>query len=219
MIIKTASGKEYNLDFEPILTLMSNPANYTEFIINQINSGYYNMQKCGVVVDAGANVGLFSIYASTIADVVYAIEPTPEHFCNLCAIINHLEITNVIPIQLALWQTSGDVKFNLYNGGNTTMNSVAPNGEITVAALTVEDFFNRIQIDKADYFKCDIEGGEHFIDFAPVAKKIEQLFIEVHDTTGIGLSETANNFEPKLKNLWKNVVRLSEDAIVAFHDK
>ena len=212
MIIKTASGQEFNLDFEPILRLAADPANYTEFIVNQINSGYYCLQECGTVIDAGANVGFFSIYASTVADKVYAIEPTPQHYDNLCAIIKHLGITNIIPVRVALWKEDGSVQFDLFGGGNTTMNTISPYGQITVEACTVETLFNKLQIDRADFFKCDIEGAEHFVDFTPVADKIEHLFIEVHNdypTPGLSI----NNVEPRLKKLWKHAVRLTDDSI------
>ncbi|MCS7121544.1 MAG: FkbM family methyltransferase [Archaeoglobaceae archaeon] len=56
-----------------------------------------------VVVDAGAHVGLFTIYASRKAKKVIAIEPNPKNYSLLELNIKRNNLKNVKAIKKALW--------------------------------------------------------------------------------------------------------------------
>jgi FkbM family methyltransferase len=186
MELKTASGKIYNLDFEPINQLSKDRTSFVQVIVDQINSGLYDDSiEGGVVVDAGANVGLFSIYASTIAERVYAIEPTATHYQNMISIILALKITNIVPINMALWTHTGTVDFHLVDH-NTTMNSITGHSQNTVLVpcLDLPTLFDQYGIATVNYLKCDIEGAEFGIidheTFAQVSHRINNLYLETH---------------------------------------
>jgi FkbM family methyltransferase len=218
MEIKTASGRIYDLNFEPINTLIKSSSSYTRLIIDQINSGIYNDSiQAGIIVDAGANIGLFTIYASTVAYKIYAIEPTLEHYNNMVSILQQLNITNVIPINAALWTETGTVQFNLI-GDNSTMNSIKniSDNKVSVSSIDLPTLFDKYNIEHVNYFKCDIEGAEVDVieneKFAQVAPKINTFFVEAH---GNPLKETTDKVEQRIRQLFPNVIRKNTDTVIA----
>ena len=67
-------------------------------IINQFNDDFYYFlrdQEELNVIDLGANVGLFSLYVSPIAEKIFAVEPTPSHFELLNEVINLTQKQNI----------------------------------------------------------------------------------------------------------------------------
>ena len=75
---------------------------------------YFNQQKLSegnIVVDAGAYVGVFALYAGKKvgkSGKVIAFEPEPRNYGNLCRNIslNNLEEV-IIPIKRGLWSSNG----------------------------------------------------------------------------------------------------------------
>src|SRR5579885_1432959 len=61
-----------------------------------------NITKGDIVLDAGANVGIFSILASRKAHKVIAIEPDPENYGYLLKNIEANHAENIIPVNIAL---------------------------------------------------------------------------------------------------------------------
>jgi FkbM family methyltransferase len=221
MKIKTAIGEWLDLDFEPLISLSKNPSNYTQHIIDQVNMGIYDSSiRGGIIIDAGANVGLFSIYASCVAEKIYAIEPTMQHYNDMLKIIDKLQLKNVIPINAALWKENGVFNFNLVDY-NTTMNAITSNPtSVTVSCFNLPTFFEKYKIDRVDYFKCDIEGAEIDIindeSFAKVVSKIDFLFVEVHANAILRSTEEATNYvQNRLTTLFPVVLRVGVDRIYA----
>lgn len=65
------------------------------------------LSKADIVVDGGANIGVFSILASQSAHVVYAVEPDPTNFRYLCRNVALNNVSNVVPINAALGPKEG----------------------------------------------------------------------------------------------------------------
>ena len=112
----------------------------------------------GIVIDVGANVGSHSICFSKTADTVYAFEPHPITFENLCANLLINMSSNVIPMNYALVSYNGDTMF--YDFDITTkhysMGAYAGNGTLRLPMRTIDSFaFSPVM-----FIKMDIEGGE-----------------------------------------------------------
>jgi len=75
-----------------------------------------------VVVDAGANAGLYTIIASIWAKQVIAIEPDSQIFKTLSYNVSSNRLTNVVLKQSALSTAKGFVGF--YRRGNTQLGSI-----------------------------------------------------------------------------------------------
>ena len=174
----------------------------TDIIVNQINTeGLYNAVLADktdlVIVDIGANIGLFSLYAQDSAKRIIAVEPTPATLNILKRLVN----TNIEIVEAALAFKDGTVDFFVHE--NPTINSLAVNqsGErITVAAKTIKTILDELNVDHVDFVKCDIEGSEMFaldlLRLREVADRIDTWFIEVH--------QTSRGDEPWPGNLEKN---------------
>jgi len=143
-----------------------------------------------IIIDAGANIGLASIYfAIRFPDAhIVAIEPEKENFRLLQE--NTKSYKNIRPIQAALWprETRVDVRDRCLDlwGFQTEENSLG-----TIPAITVSKLLRQHSIPRVDILKMDIEGAEYEV-FAGVPDWISRvgiLMIELHDQFKAGCSE------------------------------
>ena len=166
-----------------------NPTSHIRSIVDQqINTDkiydfYFKDKKDLVIIDAGANVGMFSIHCSPSSKIIYAIEPTPSHFNILQKITTNFK--NIIPINCALWNKNENLTFYIIPS-NTTANSAIDTGgqAITVMGKTLQTIIEENSITHIDLLKMDIEGSEfkilndEFINYCyPI---IDNWFLEVH---------------------------------------
>jgi FkbM family methyltransferase len=105
-----------------------------------------------VVLDGGANVGVFSLLASRRARRVIAIEPDPLNFVFLVENIKRNGITNVVPINAALWDTAGTIHFK----GIGEVGQVSATGDMEVRTIMLDS----LRDETVSVMKLDIEGAE-----------------------------------------------------------
>ena len=137
------------------------------------------------IVDAGANIGLASLYFATMFPnaKIIALEPEKNNFELLKK--NTRPYPNIIPIQAALWDKdepldlndpgSGEWGFMTGKGGENVRHSVP--------GLCVETLMKQFNLDHIDIFKIDIEGAEKEV-FSQTQSWIDQvnaLIIELHE--------------------------------------
>jgi FkbM family methyltransferase len=145
-------------------------------------------QEARIVIDAGANIGVFSIYsAQKNTKKIYAIEPFPETYSLLAKNIalNHLE-KKVVLNSVALSAKSGLRNMDLSEGPSQSRGLLDKNQKTTgleVQSMTLEDFLKSIAVDKVDLLKIDIEGGEHEVFHSSsneTLEKIQSIAMEYH---------------------------------------
>jgi len=156
----------------------------------RIYAPYLENKKDAVVIDIGANIGLFSLYAAKYAKQVFALEPAEQHFDTLNRMIIYNKLTNVKPIKKALYFENSKLPF-YHNDTNQTMWSLYANVQHgndqpeMVETITLEDLLKEEKIDHVDLLKLDCEGSEGEIlggkAFANVADKIDTIVLETHD--------------------------------------
>jgi len=129
-------------------------------LISKINKG-------DIVIDAGANIGLFSIIASILVGKtgkVIAIEPEPENMKILKRNIELNNLDNIIVVDKALFSKSGE-RIKFYRDGATSRISLSDNNEpgnyIEVETITFDDIISNINL-HPKVLKMDIEGAEKF---------------------------------------------------------
>lgn len=161
-----------------------------------------------VVVDAGANVGLFSIQIARRAPAarVIAIEPEQQCFECLQANLRAFSLTNVEVHRLGLGRHTGfaEIEKAARSLDNRLVNFAAkPKGSDSVAIVSMDDLFDRLVLNEVELLKMDIEGSEYDV-FSNVhtetLTKIKTLVAEFHDNIRDGtlkvirdrLSETHN---------------------------
>ena len=105
--IKTSQQNDFTLKSNNVNVVewFNNTENYTDIILKQINEErmydpIFADRKDMVVLDLGANCGLFSLYAADSCSKLIAAEPTSSTFTVLEEIVR--DHSNVTPLQLAV---------------------------------------------------------------------------------------------------------------------
>lgn len=173
--------------------------NYIEFFIDRIYDKYLMMKKFDVVVDVGANIGLWIEYIKNISNPkkIYALEPNKKA---LHILKESFSNTNIEIIGKALSDSDGQLEFFI-DEQNSTISSAAQHGSLTtsykVDSISFKTFVDSYNIQKIDLLKVDIESGEYAL-FNSLTKedtdKIENILVEYHLIAG----RTYNDVE-KLK--------------------
>lgn len=135
-----------------------------------------------VIVDAGANIGLTSIWFSTHYPkaTIVAIEPDATNHAML--VRNTAELGNVIPLHSAIGSKAGLVDVNLRSGqswASTTARSESGSTKI----ITIMDAVRRVPRGIPLIVKIDIEGFEYDL-FADNLSWLDEaccVFVEPHD--------------------------------------
>jgi len=190
--IITSSGRSVPLDDTDIgvNAHLNDPKGCAQFIISQINTErIYDVclkNKTDLtILDIGANVGLFTLYAQDSAKRIISVEPTPSHhhiFEKLTAVSTNVELAKV-----ALCDVDGPVEFFI-SDDNSTMNSIVNKygRSIEVEGLCLKSLLDKYGLDKVDFCKIDIEGSEMravTVDtLGAVFDRINEIFIECHAT-------------------------------------
>jgi FkbM family methyltransferase len=147
------------------------------------------IEKDDVVVDIGANIGLFTVYAaSRTQNAVYAFEPSPGNFETLMQNIRASGLINIIPFQNAVSNESGIELFcDSENSTGCQLTSVFSRDDknnIEVHSITLQDIMDSNNIEKIDFLKMDCEGSEGLIlesTSKDYFQRIRKIAMEFHD--------------------------------------
>lgn len=144
-----------------------------------------------VIVDAGANIGLASVYfANKYPNArIIAIEPEQSNFEVLKANTKHYP--NITPIQAALWNRNEEInlidpglgKWGFMTGEKAASEAATDNICHAVKAMTVDSIMDEFGIDRINILKVDIEGAEKevFSDTSAWIDKVDALIVELHE--------------------------------------
>lgn len=201
---------------------IENFTSYVDIIIRQINEdklyqSFFSNKNDLVILDIGANIGLFSLYAHDCARKIYAFEPTPNHFNILRELTASYD--NIVPVNMAISDKTEDIAFYL-NNDNTTMNSIVNkySNSIIVRGISIIDFITQNNIKHVDFVKCDIEGSEMKAltpeTIEPLKYIIDFWFIEVHATENSSLENNAEILKRVFENAGYIVERHSYDGFI-----
>lgn len=147
---------------------------------DEIRSGY-------TIVDIGAHIGTFSVFASTCAEqvTVYSYEPSEEKFYFLIKNIRLNRLNNIKAFQLAVSRRGDKVKLYIDKTHSTLHSSTIPKRFYEeVNSTTLEEVLDNNRIETCDLLKMDCEGAEYEILFsAPknTLMRIENISLEYHD--------------------------------------
>lgn len=131
-------------------------------------------------VDVGANIGLFSLYASQKVGAtgkVITFEPSPKTFNRLKENIELNGCTNTHLHQLGISDKPGELSLNISGDGMDAWETFAPDlnnrfqDQVKVPVVTLDDMLANENKEKIRIVKIDVEGWEKF-----VLKGAEQFF-------------------------------------------
>jgi FkbM family methyltransferase len=146
-----------------------------------------------IIVDAGANIGMASLYfANKYPDArIIAVEPEASNFAML--VRNAKPYPNILPIQAALWYRDGEIALKAPDAANNPYSKVGfvicECDGIPVRALTMRTLMRETEIQSIDILKVDIEGAEKEVfESSDWMDGVRCLMIELHDRFKPGAS-------------------------------
>jgi len=119
-----------------------------------------------ICLDIGANIGVMSLEMASAASNghVYAFEPSPTNYSNLCKNISLNAISNITPIPVGVGDQEGVVEFNYvpHVAGCSFISTTGVREGIQeqVQIVTIDSIVSEKGISKVDFIKLDVEGAE-----------------------------------------------------------
>lgn len=164
------------------------------------------------IVDAGANIGLASIYfANKFPEAkIIAIEPEASNFELLKK--NIFPYKNIIPVCGALWDENkyidvvdvGLDKCGFMTKRKGEADKIACSICHEIKGMTVDKIMENYGIEYIDILKIDIEGAERevFQDPSSWIEKIDTLIVELHERLKVGSSRSFYNSTSGFDDEW-----------------
>jgi FkbM family methyltransferase len=148
------------------------------------------LSKGGVVIDIGANVGIFSLLAAPVADLVLALEPLREAFECLSRNVASVQADNVVCVNRAVAGKEGQALLRA-NASLTAgrllsadLDERSAGSAQQVETVTLAGIFDEWSIASCAFLKLDCEGAEFEIfDSTPseVFQRVHRVALEVHE--------------------------------------
>lgn len=192
MILKQIDGAEIDLSQYPrFVEHYAKPNSFAKEILEECNSGQWyhecleGLPNDSIIIDAGANVGLWGTWIAPKAKRVYGIEPSYSHFTILQEIS---AATNFIILgcPCALWNKNGNFDIE-QTEENTTENHITEKAG-QVHCETLAEFMaceSAKHWDEIHLLKLDIEGAEQQVILedptsGEALKRCGIVYVEVH---------------------------------------
>lgn len=160
------------------------------WITNLYGKHSFDIKEKDVVVDIGAHIGMFAIYAAHKAKngKVISFEPFIKNYELLesNAKINNLK--NLKTQNVAVGKKNGQQRLYLSPDNNTGGHSLYLKTEnndsfVDIPTISYNSMIENYKLDKIDYLKLDCEGAEYDILFnasKQAISKIEKIVMECH---------------------------------------
>jgi len=195
-------SKIENLRTPGLIKEMWNPGLPDNDLLNQLREIHeYQVykpkkEKNNIIVDAGANIGMASLYLEEFAQKVYSLEPNPQIYE---ALVKNTEgHDKIMPLNYGIFNATGTYKF--FAPEDEIPQSVVPSSEkevtkqINVQLKSIDEFMAENGIEEIDCLKLDVESSEYMIlmseGFDKVNKQISCVVGEGHFAPrGIGFPQ------------------------------
>lgn len=180
------------------------------WILEEYKEEMFEIGKNDVLIDVGAHIGLFTLYASQFCrnGSIYAFEPFKENWDLFRENIQINNLTNINTLNCAV--AGKKEKIRIYkNNKDDAAHSMYGNGDnfSEIEAVTICDIIDTQHIAKCDLLKLDCEGAEYeIIKSIPreYFTKIEKICLEYH------LADS----KPYLLDELKETLRISNYKII-----
>lgn len=163
-------------------------AAYEVWGLEEYKDKQFIINSTDVVIDIGAHIGSFSVWAARQAPNgrVYAFEPNDENHIFLEENKKLNDLKNLEIFKLAVSDKDGEASF--FNSDHLSMShsffETGAENTTTVRTISLAGILEANKIDHVDYLKIDAEGAEYLIvlNASPEAlNKVDKILIEYHD--------------------------------------
>lgn len=177
---------------------------------------YLPIEKNDVVVDVGANIGVFTAYAAfRTQKAVYAFEPFPDNYAALEQNMRANRLTNVTTRMAAISDKSGTELISVVDKSqHHRLKKFAHDGSgtyIEIPSMTLQEIMDNEHLAQIDFLKLDCEGAEALILLSTPAEyllRVKKIALEFHDH----LSEVKHEHMQKLLEDMGFITRLEWDG-------
>ncbi|KAA5544753.1 FkbM family methyltransferase [Adhaeribacter rhizoryzae] len=174
-----------------------------------------------IIVDGGANIGLFTILMKNrFPDVkIISIEPDKDNFKILQKNVG--SYSDIHCENCGIWHKATTLKvYDKYEIGKWGMVVEEDNDEGNIAALSIDAIMNKYAIDRIDILKLDIETSEKKVfmhNYERWLPKVKMIIIELHDWMEddcakpffTAINNTFNRYEYNIKG--ENTIIVNKD--------
>ena len=174
------------------INISENPLDITTLLVIFCRREYGYLKPDSVVIDIGANIGMFSLYAAKSgARKVYAFEPNLEAYTTLCKNIRDNSLSDIIvPFQLAVSNTDNDWVYipkhsSPLNRTNVSVKEKDLDQFDKVKTISWSSIVAQNNLDQIELLKMDCEGAEYDILFSIADseyQRIKSIRLEHHNS-------------------------------------
>jgi len=155
------------------------------WIIQEYSGDDFPISNDDVIIDVGAHIGLFALFASQFCKngKIFCYEPIKENYKILIENIEMNQIQNIFPNNLAVTKETSRVKIFLNDDQSGHSMFIQNKNFVEVDSKSLSDIFIDNGIKECDFLKLDCEGAEYEIVeslSADLFTKINKTVIEYH---------------------------------------
>ena len=126
---------------------------------------FYKIKAGDVVMDAGANVGILSLYFAKVTGptgAVHAFEPDSLNIASMQANIKlNPDVKNISIYDLLLWNENKTIDFEEAGTVGSSAVSISDKSKVVKKqAVTIDSWVKNQNLQRLDFIKMDIEGAE-----------------------------------------------------------
>jgi FkbM family methyltransferase len=194
------------------------------YVVKEYDKLLKYIKENSIVIDIGAQMGVFSNYAALQKKnvKVYSYEPFEENFLMLNKNIKLNDLQGkIIPIKLGISGKKGEREFTLCDENTGGHGFYCQDGskKIKINTITLKDVFESNKIEKCDYLKMDCEGAEYEIFYNTPKKyldKIKSISMEYHkngDVNKLKKFLEENGFKVSLTEVGEGMLYAEKNGI------
>ena len=155
------------------------------WLIEEYKRPDFEINPSDTVIDVGAHIGLFTLYASQFCNKgrIFSFEPVKENFELLLENVKSNNLEQVKIFNLAVSNSNESIKLYI-NDDESGHSMFSQSSKSTVVdSISLKKFFDDNHIEHCNFLKLDCEGAEYeIIKNLPFSyfKKIDKIVIEYH---------------------------------------
>lgn len=182
---------------------------YEEIFIHNIYRALAKEIQDSVVIDIGANTGLFSIFCKELkAKKIYAFEPSHETYNKL--VENTEKFDNILTYNLAVTEKSDAEVYMMDDSVCSDIWQKKNDNVLPTKTITLKDIMSMMSINNKLVLKIDCEGSEFDIIYSTpdeLLKRFSYIYIEVHNKLNPNYIDKHEDLLNRISNLGFNLTQ------------
>lgn len=141
----------------------------------------FDWSRCKAIIDVGANIGTFTVFAAHKSPqaTIISVEPEPGNLVLLEKNVQDNGLTSRVRIvPAAIGGADGEMTLHVSSkssGGHSLYHRYGETRDVAVKVLSLPTLFREHSIDTCDFLKLDCEGGEYDALYALSAEELRRI--------------------------------------------